>query len=350
MDAPLPLDTTLLDGLSFACRPDCGLCCFASPRVEPAEAAAIRAARPDLSLVEIGRDRFLAARPDGGACALLADLRCTLHDRRPGPCREFPVTVHVGERLQATAVLSCPGLRWTEALVGRPVAPPASGAFGLEAELAAVRRRIGPPVRRRLEAAARRRRRIVRSLEDDGRWEDEDDVRAALGRDLPMPRDGAFWPEDPPPESDGLVSLPLFFDRRAGPVAIAAGVGGWKLLELSAEGGVRAELGTYPAPDRVPELEPAGRDLLRGYLAHWLARDAFFGYAVLVAERSGSGSLREVAARELRAIGATALARALLRARARRSGPYRLSAEDVADGIRATDQDLLDRPTWGDRL
>ncbi|HTT15724.1 MAG TPA: YkgJ family cysteine cluster protein, partial [Thermoplasmata archaeon] len=109
-DETTRLDVALVQGFSFACRPDCGLCCFASPRISPGEQHALRVVAPQATFVGRGRDRYLSARPDGGACQFLANLRCGVHAQRPAPCREFPITVHLGERLQASVVLSCPGL------------------------------------------------------------------------------------------------------------------------------------------------------------------------------------------------------------------------------------------------
>ena len=93
-----PIDVSLLSGFAFACRPDCGLCCFTSPRVDAEDAERLRAVAPDARIVPRGRERCVAARPDGGACQFLTQLRCRVHEVRPAPCREFPISVHVGLR------------------------------------------------------------------------------------------------------------------------------------------------------------------------------------------------------------------------------------------------------------
>ena len=53
---------------------------------------------------------------------------------------------------------------------------------------------------------------------------------------------------------------------------------------------------------------------------------------------------------ELRAIASLVLSRAAVLATTRRGSFDRLTDEDVLAGIRATDQDLLDRPSWGSPL
>ncbi len=342
------LDTALIDGFDFRCRDDCGLCCFAEPRVRASERAALLRIVPEVEFEESDRGTFLASRPDGGACGLLRELRCAAHAARPAPCREFPVTTHLGLRLQATVVLSCPGLE----LGGLPGWKPrhAPRATGLDQEVEAVRSRIDSTTARRLKESARRRDRIARDLRSNGRWVDEDDVRSTLRRDVPVPGADEFPVEDPPSAEQGLENLPLYFDHRAGPVGLAGDLGGWHLLELNPAGGVERAIGVVPPPTTPPAVSVEATELLRGYLRYWLERDHLFGTTHLAMLESDAGDVTEWVAAELRAIGATALARADVRARARYGERRTLSLDDVADGIRATDQDLLDRESWGDRL
>jgi Fe-S-cluster containining protein len=348
--APSPtLDIELLRGFEFHCRPDCGLCCFAEPRVEPSERIRLLEIVPELEFKGSETDRFLAARSNGGACQLLSDQRCRAHAVRPQPCREFPLTAHLGERLQATVVLSCPGIDLSP--LARPPSAGRAMSDSLRDELVALRERITPSTSRRLADARRRRRRLVRELTDQGRWEDERDVRERLESAVPRPTDGDFPVADPPSVDDGPERLPLFFDRRASPIALAAGLGGWELLELSPNGGTRRSWGVVPPPERRPRVALEAMQLLDGYLDYWLRRDALFGAVHLeMIEAEDGAPVSEWVASELRAIGALVLARADVRARWSRGEAPELTADDVADGIRATDQDLLDRPTWGDRL
>jgi hypothetical protein len=192
--------------------------------------------------------------------------------------------------------------------------------------------------------------RVERRLRSADRWIDEEDVRAELRRALPNPGPEDFPVEDPPAAEDGLGDLPLFFDGRPGPVALATDLGGWHLLELRPEGGVERTIGVVPPPTSAPSVTPGAAAVLDGYLRYWLERDLLFGTAHLAMLESESGSVTEWVAAELRYVGATVLARADVRARVRYGERRELTADDLRDGIRATDQDLLDRASWGDRL
>ena len=347
-DAPVRLDTELLRGFRFQCRADCGLCCYATPRVEPDERERIARRFPKARFLPEGRGQLLAARPNGGACQFLERHRCRAHDVRPHPCREFPITVHIGHRLQASMVLSCPGLGLNalEAPDGRNnLAAPE----GLGTELAAIARRLGPSAVRRLEATSRRGRRVERRLRQEGRWDESEEVRARLSHDVPRPGERDFPVEDPPSVDEGVERLPLFFDGRDGPVVLSAGLGGWKAIELDPSG-VHRVLTTLVPPDRPPELEGAAERLLVGYLRYWLDRDAFLAAVQLEMLGGSEGSVRDWAKIALREIGAQALARASVRRKIRGREADRLTRDDILQGIAATDQDWLDRPTWGERL
>jgi Fe-S-cluster containining protein len=342
------LDVALLRGFSFRCRDDCGLCCFAEPRVRATERARLLQIAPQTEWVERDGAEFLTARPDGGACQFLRARQCTVHDARPSPCREFPITVHVGTRLQSTAVLSCPGMD-AEGLARWDAGKPAE-IRGLDAELAAVRGRVDATAARRMREAVRRRSRIARRLQREGRWVEDDVVRSRVGKRLPFPDADSLAREDLPSADDGLDLLPLFFGGHAGPLALASGVGGWQLLELRATGGIERTLAIVPPPERPPEMTADGRAALETYLRYWLARDLLLGHVHLAMLGANDGSVEDWVRSELRHIGGTALARADVLVRARRGEPRRLTEVDVLEGIRATDQDLLDRESWGDRL
>lgn len=343
------LDSDLLRGFRYACRPACGLCCFAEPRVDPTERVELLRMAPDTELLETGGGTYLRAWPEGGACGLLRDLRCSAHSARPHPCREFPVHVHVGTRFQASLVLSCPGVdlgSLTETLPFSHRAPPA----GLEPELRSVERRMGPALARRSKEAGRRRARLVRALERDGRWVEEEDAREVLRAKVPLPGPADFPVADPPSADDGIELLPLYFDGRGGPVALAAGLGGWEALELRPSGGVERYLGVVPPPGNPPSLAPGAEALLTGYLRYFLERDLLFAYLLPRMAEAKEGTVPEWVEEELRGIGAMVVSRASIRAKLRGTGTGPLTVADVEAGIRATDQDLMDVPTWGDRL
>jgi Fe-S-cluster containining protein len=348
IDGTPELDVQLVRGFRFACRPDCGLCCYATPRVEAEERARLLQIAPATEFLGRGPDQFIAARPDGGACQFLEGNRCRVHEARPHPCREFPLTVHVGARLQASLVLSCPGIDLA-GLLSRSPSPSRSGPSGLESELEAVRERLGPGAARRLSTTARRGRKVEKALAAQGRWQNDVSVRQALANRLPYPTARDFPVERPPPASEGLERLPLFFDHRPGPLGLAGRLGGWEVLEFSAPGG--AELvGVVAPPDRPPAVDAGARRLLEGYLNYSIARDAFLASVHVEMLEGDEGTVTEWAADELRVLGATVLARASVRSKLRGAEGASLTADDLEKGIRATDQDWLDRPGWGERL
>ncbi len=345
----VPVDTSLVVGFRYACRPGCGLCCYAEPLVPPADRLPLLRRVPEIHLVARGRDEFLAARPEGGACQLLAGNRCRAHPVRPAPCRQFPIAAHLGGRLQATVVLSCPGVDLAGLGAYRG---PASGEPppDFDEELAALRGRIDAGTPRRLAEGLRRRDRLRREFARDGRWEEEEEVRARFRRAIPDAGPEEFPAEAPPARADGLEHLPLSFDGRDGPVAWAAGLGGWELWELRPDGGTVGPVGVASPPTRPPPLSDAGRRSLQGYLRYWLDRDLLFGVVHLAMLEGSDGTVGAWVEAELRSIAALVLSRASVRATIQRGSVDRLTDDDVLAGIRATDQDLLDRPTWGSPL
>jgi hypothetical protein len=259
----------------------------------------------------------------------------------------FPVIVHAGTRFQASAVLSCPGVSISGAVDPggvRALGPPR----GLETELGRAEARCRSEEGRRALAAARRDgQRVERILEREGLWVPTLQVRASLRGRIPLPDSSDFPVEDPPELEEGEEVLPLFFDDRRGPVAIAGHAGGWQLVELQEAGGIRAWLGVWPPPTRMPRLDAGAERALREYLAYWLERDALFGFvhAAMLEEPSGEDVLIRIT-RELRWIGATTVARARVRASGRGASAPVLAEPDIARGIRASDADLLDRAGW----
>ncbi len=343
------LDTSSLQGLRYACLPDCGLCCYAEPLVTPTEKEGLLRILPETEFIARGRFEFIRSNPEGGACQLLVEHRCKAHALRPAPCREYPLAGYIGTRLQAIAVLTCPGVDLTF-LAGYRGPEGAAPPEGLDSELAALRARVPVNVERRLEESRRRRRQISRKLASDGRWVDEDEVRRQLREHLPIPLDDDFPAWDPPSREDGLELLPLVFDHRNGPLALAARPEGWELLELRPKGGIEESLGVALPPDGLPVHTEEAQRILASYLRYWLERDQLFGVVHLGMVTNRQGDVTDCVAAELRQIGAVVLSRASLFATLCRGRVGELSGADVCQGIRATDQDLLDRPAWGTRL
>ena len=344
----LELDTSLLEGFRFSCRPECGLCCFTSPRLMGEDERRLRHVAPAVPIISRDGERCVAARPDGGACQLLREFRCAHHAARPAPCREFPVSVHVGARLQATLVLSCPGLA-LDRLESFEAFPSHEPVVGLDSELGSVRARIGPATERLRAEALRRRRRVVRELSTTGRWVDDTEVRRLLGVDRLIPGPEEYLPSELPELSFGLERLPMCYDGRRGPMVLAQSADGWEAHELFPEGGSR-RTGMAVPPAHLPEVDQGAEALLVGYLRYWLSRDCFLGAVQQEMLARTPGTVAEVALEELHAIASDVLARGAVRAQLRGDAGVRLTRRGVEDGIRATDQDWLDRPTWGSRL
>jgi Fe-S-cluster containining protein len=346
---PPEIDTASLAGFSYSCRPGCGLCCYAEPLVVAEDKVALLRIVPATEFVARGRFEFLRSHPQGGACRLLESRRCRAHPARPAPCREFPLAGHVGVRLQATVVLTCPGVDLSS-LDGYLGPEDAGPARGFDSELEALRARLSGGGDHGLQESGRRRARIARALATDARWVEEDEVRRRLREELQRPFFGWAPAEDPPPREGGLDLLPLVFADAAGPVALARRPEGWELLELRSTGGVQRSLGVVPPPDRPPAMSESARRALTGYLRYWLERDQLFGTTHLEMLEDHEGTVVDRVRLELQRIAGTTVSRAYVLASARRGSVGELSLEDLHEGIRATDQDFLDRPTWGTRL
>ena len=336
------LETDLLDGLRFACRPDCGLCCYASPAVTGPERTALLQLTGEADWH--GPAAAIPARPNGGACQYLRSCRCSVHAARPFPCAEFPIAVHLGPRAQATAVLSCPGL--DPAALRAPAAGRAPlPSAGLDSELAAVGRALEDLDPR---SRARAERDWARALREVG----ASDPLARQERATVLGDSGPLFLGDPvepwlPTELDGLDHLPLFFDARYGRVALASSGPRVELLALRESGGVERRLASFDPPQQWPDLEPPAEALLQGYRAYLLARDGFVGSAVSRALEDGPTSLVEVLREDLAEVLGTVMVRAVWRERLDGRAGSTLSATAVAAGIAATDADYLDRPTAG---
>lgn len=91
--------------------------------------------------------------------------------------------------------------------------------------------------------------------------------------------------------------------------------------------------------------------MLDGYLRYWLERDALFDFVLTDSiEGAPDTSLEERIASELSFIGATTISRAAVRSRRGGTFAAALGRDAIVQGIQATDQDLLDRPSLGVRL
>jgi Fe-S-cluster containining protein len=104
------LDASELEGLGFRCIDGCAYCCLCPPEVTGAELQYFMQAHP-AKLEDLGDSPHIALQGGTGGCALLRDRRCTDYDKRPFHCRAFPLRVHLLDRVQACANLSCRGVQ-----------------------------------------------------------------------------------------------------------------------------------------------------------------------------------------------------------------------------------------------
>lgn len=341
----------LVAGFRFRCLPGCGLCCYTTPAVAPEERGRLIQFDPETPLIETS-DRWaqIASRPNGGACHFLRESRCECHAVRPATCGEFPLTVHVGARVQVSVVLSCPGVELSALVRRAEGSPPGTVSTDLQSEVEFVDRELlQAETRGQLRWASQQHRRVARSMRLSGRWESEDEIRTRLRPRLDTLSLGNRPVEDPPEEVP-LESLPLFFDPDFGRVAWRPHPGGVEFLSLRETGGIDRHLGVLPPPLRSPLVNEPARKLLKGYLAYLLERDATIGAAYARSVQVGSGTPGQIVAEDLEGIAAQVLRLAALRRALSSDRRGELSLLDVERGIRATDMDILDRPTVGLRL
>jgi Fe-S-cluster containining protein len=345
-------DYRLVAGFRFRCLPGCALCCYTTPAVAPRERSQLIRLDPQVPLRDTsGGWAQIASRPAGGACYFLRNERCECHSVRPATCGEFPLFAHVGDRVQVSIVLSCPGVDLTSLEQWGSGNPSETVSTDLSSELSSVNEEVSlAEASGQLRWAAQRRRNVERSLRRRGAWQSEEEIRSRLRPRLDrlIPRE--LTPEGPPEEEPELESLPMFFDPVFGRVAWRPHPGGTEFFTLRETGGIDRHLGVFAPPTQSPGLDARSHSMLRGYLAYLLERDMTISvaYELLLdaekelPERMVSADLVAVAGQVTRM---AALRRAL-------SSDHRgeLSVHDIEAGIRATDMDILDRPTAGLRL
>lgn len=343
------VDRSLLAGVRFGCRPGCGLCCYATPAVSPPERSALLRIEPELPFVRSEEENpfvLLAARPGGGACWLLSEARCRHHGARPFPCRSYPVMTHIGARAQLGVVLSCPGVE-----LGFLDRFPAAGVppEGLGEELAAVERELSAADLDGWCAEGRaREERVMRRLARRGEGIGAEEVRNRW-RDRPVPL--RFDPDRaiaPPPADRPVEELPIFYDSGHGRVAIRTDPEGrYELLSVPENGVGARRIGVYAPPDEMPVLRPPARRRLEGYLRLLIERDHFLWSAYLELWSGAGGRLEERLEELLGEATTEVIRRAAVRAVLKGEPDGALGVAEIEDGIRATDADLLDRPTLG---
>lgn len=292
----------------------------------------------------------IASRPNGGACWFLQNEKCRAHSVRPATCREFPLVVHVGPRVQVSVVLGCPGVG-LETLPAWAETPPATAEADLAPELAAVAAEVArADATGQIRWALRQRRQVQSRLRKSGQWQSEDEVRAELRKTLGRPIDRLLPPTDLPDASASLDSLPMLYDATLGRVAWREHAGGVEFLTLHEGGGIDRHLGVFPLPLRAPPLGPGARALIGGYRAYLLERDATLSAAYAELAEGRPGQPVEVVGALLDEATSTVVRMASLRRSLTSAQRGDFIPEDIVGGIRATDMDVLDRPTIGLRL
>jgi Fe-S-cluster containining protein len=342
----------LVAGFRFRCLPGCGLCCYTTPAVAPGERNRLIQLDPAVPLLETSDGwTQIASRPEGGACYFLREGRCGCHGVRPATCGEFPLTAHVGERIQVSVVLSCPGVdlsalsSWGTGAPLGPVSP------DLASEIEFMNREVAhAEATGQLRWAARRRRNVEHRLRRKASWQSEEEVRVRLRPQIDRLVPTELPPPDLPEEEEALASLPMFYDSAYGRVAWRPHPGGMEFFTLRETGGVDRHLGVLASPTQSPGLDGSGTTMLRGYLAYLLERDATFGtmYDYLLEAEPTRPEL--ALTDELQSIAGQVIRMACLRRALTSDRRGELSSRDIEDGIRATDMDILDRPAVGLRL
>jgi len=335
--------------MEFRCRPDCGLCCFATPAADRSEQRALLTILPSLPLLDgPGEYRRIALQGEGGACSVLHGLRCTAHGARPFPCRSYPLSVHIGDRIQATVVLSCPGLVLAGDAQGAPAAP---APIGLDDEIASVLQELGRPLAQSsVIRAARDYARAIDRLDAEARWVDPmsllDERATLVDRAL---RSAAQL--DPLPDlEEGLDALPVTFDPELGRLALGGSEAGSAVVyPLDERGGTPAPLGEYAIPD-LPRLDQQATALLRWYLLYASGRDLLIGQAAHDLLDGGDGDLEDALAREIEGMRNAVVTRAALLRSVHGDPSGILDRSAVDAGIRATDAEFIDRPSIGGTL
>jgi|GEM_PF-5792543 len=104
-----------LSGLGLDCPKGCAYCCLCPPGLLDGEVERIVGACDDCKAA-FGKDRIgdsenaVQVQGDRGACSFLEDHRCKVYLSRPHFCRQYPVMVYSGWRVQLSAIRSCRGV------------------------------------------------------------------------------------------------------------------------------------------------------------------------------------------------------------------------------------------------
>jgi hypothetical protein len=162
-----------------------------------------------------------------------------------------------------------------------------------------------------------------------------------------MPAEEDFPVAGLPGRDEPEENLPVVYSARHGRLAFRSNFDGVDVLQLDESGRPPVRLGTYPNPAAPPRIDGEAAVLLRGYLGYSVERDHLLWAAAARVRSGAADSVDSELERLLRWAGSAALARGRILADLDSTDPGALGIEAVAQGIRATDAELLDRPTLG---
>lgn len=113
----MDIDASELKNKSYGCLDNCSMCCYCQPEISEEELARFKKYGLTAGLTKEHIQGYVTDQPTAiklqggnGACHFLKDKRCTIHDKRPAFCRQFPVHVHALHRIQLNANYSCRGI------------------------------------------------------------------------------------------------------------------------------------------------------------------------------------------------------------------------------------------------
>jgi len=285
-----------LKGLALDCPPGCAYCCLCPPGLLDGEACALvgacEGANGYLGEDRIGdSDKAVKVRGDRGACSFLEKARCTVYQARPHFCRQYPVMVYSGWRLQVSAIRSCRGLVQAK---GGPKAWPLMDIFKDEVsalgeeyyretlvdtkqsfERIKEDRAIYAPLAE-VQAAAMRAANAVGDARAIGRplgIDKVDESRARTGiLDL-------FWEDvESAFTCQDMIDLPVYNGPdRSWTIFKAAGSGEISAYRLFENGKLVYEASVPITELALRPLEPEAMKVLRDYLTLAFHRDIFYG-------------------------------------------------------------------------
>ena len=357
-----------LEGRTFSCDPNCGLCCLCQPEVLPHEVEWFKKSHPGRIVVKNQPHRHVALALKGqGPCSFLTpSRRCEIYAKRPHYCRQFPFHVYIGRRVQVELDLSCRGVWWGKG----------EDAMVEGGKLLADNQEV---LRKTLSESQAVYREFDANCQDAGIFRSEDAMRREVGSrldrfaelpylasvlELSAEEDEMALPDEVPASHDrrelersvmemGLESLasedvfsaPVYCDpqNRWNVFLVKDEVIHWSVI--NDDGGVTAVKEADPSQVKLLALESGGKETFTSYLRTLNRRDSVMGYAdYLVDDYGYEDYLSNTYYGVLATSALDLLWRASLIAHLRGG---RLDRAGVIEGIISYDMDRLDAPTIG---